>query len=230
MGGPTLVIGAVASFFAKRYLDHSLEKEKALHSKALEEQKGRWTAALEYDKELYAAALEEDRNRYAAAIERQKVGSEKHIYIYKTQFDVEFNAYRELWSKLAKLIDSVAVLVNYSRYSNEAPESLKATKNASAKKADAAFFAANHANNQLIPFIDVHIHELIARHNRLCKDEIDTFFFGIESPKETNENVDYDPQQDYEETKAALASIEQIYEEIGTAIRTRLGSLLVLDE
>lgn len=230
LGGPTVVLGAILGWLGKRYLDSALQDQKARHDETLEDQKRHYAAALEADKSLYAAALEEDKANYAAALERQKSGSEKHIYIYKSQFELEFQAYQELWSKLATLTDGVAVLLNYARYTDDLPASLKKDRTAHAKAADAAFFEANHANNRLMPFIDFSIHKQISAHNRQCKEEIDTFFFAMGNPKVSTENVLYDPQKDYEETKEVLADIKRSYTDIGSAIRDRMASLLVLDE
>jgi hypothetical protein len=231
MGGPAVVIGAAFGWIGKRYLDHALQKEQAWHAEVLEKQKSQYAAALEADKAMYASALEDDKRKYAAALEQQKSGREKHIYVYRSQFEVEFNAYRELWLKLAKLIDGVAVLLNYSPNLLETGDPLKARMNTSAKAADAAFFEANHKNNELRPFIDVNIHQLIGRHNRLCKDEIDTFFFALGAPKKVStETVHYDAEQDRDETKAAFFDIRELYDAIGVAIRTRMASMLVVDE
>lgn len=231
MGGPTVVLGALFAWLGKRYLDRALQRETALNLEHLEKQKSLYAAALETDKAEYAFALEDDKRKYAAALELQKSGQEKRTHVYKAQFEVEFNSYRDLWSALTTLSNAVAVLRNYSPQSLELGDPAKEELRVYAQEADNAFFEANRKNNELSPFIDEEVHHLAVQHNRRCKSEINTFFHAIASPKKrSTPGASYDPEQDYAETKAAFAEISASYNRIGTAIRSRLASMLVIDE
>jgi phage-related minor tail protein len=84
----------------------------------------------------------------------------------KQERQVEKLTDRELWQTLTKLINGVATLINFSPQALEIGDLAKDKMSNYAQVADAAFFEANHKNNELSPFIDVDIHEFIVMHNR----------------------------------------------------------------
>jgi hypothetical protein len=169
--------------------------------------------------------LEAERNQYAVALEGVKSSYDKHVHVYKAQFELEFKTYQEVWAATTTLMDHVARLA--ALYGLSELPSGKGEKRKHAKSADSAFFAAHIkiTNNQ--PFITGEIYKLALAHAVACKREIDEFFGAIDA--EEKGEASYSQKDASREAREAQAKISNQFEELGAAIRSRLASITVID-
>lgn len=92
-GGGALVVG-LSSWLGKVWANRILEDEKFLHQKELEHYKSEMVKRLN----------------------SLNVNNEKALYISKSQYDMEFNIYKDIWAKLFDVIASTKSL--YPIYEN----------------------------------------------------------------------------------------------------------------
>jgi hypothetical protein len=170
--------------------------------------------------------LEAERNQYAIAIENLKSSQEKHIHVYKAQFELEFKTYQDIWAVSATLMDHVARLVNLYHLT-ELPAG-KGEKARCGNEADASFFIALATIHRNQPFIPVGISKRAVNHATACKKEIDSFFGAIHA--EDGGDEDYDQSQALSEAREEVREILAQFTELADCIRGRLGSLLVIDD
>lgn len=170
--------------------------------------------------------LEADKNRYALAQEKRKDSLETHSYVYRSQFELEFKTYQEIWAACTTLMDAVARLASLYQWT-ELPQG-KGEKRRLGKLADAAFFDANLRIHKNRPFIPAAICDQSIRYSVACKKQINEFFGAVDA--EEHNRSDYDQDDALAEAKAELRLVEAQFKELADSIRTRLGSLLVLDE
>ncbi|HXP63910.1 MAG TPA: hypothetical protein VN815_00420 [Steroidobacteraceae bacterium] len=92
LGGATALLGGLATWIGKLWASRMLDREAFERSKELEQIKAQVTEALERSK----AAL-------AAAQARESAELQHRTHVSKTQFDLEFKLYQELWNRIESL-------------------------------------------------------------------------------------------------------------------------------
>ena len=170
--------------------------------------------------------LEAEKSQYATELEVRKDSLEKHSHVYKSQFELEFKTYQEIWAACATLMDRVARLASLYKWT-ELPNG-KGEKRRLGKLADEAFFDANLRIHKNRPFIPAEICDSAIRYTVACKEQINEFFGAIHA--EERNDPDYDQDAARAEAKNELQDVKRQFEELADGIRHRLSSLLVVDE
>jgi hypothetical protein len=174
------------------------------------------SVAHEYDKKLegFKAGLD-------AALEYHRATVQQSLHVAKSQFDMEFASFKELWAEVSKVLELTARLINAHLKSavtgNTNPLRELATE------ADAAFFAAHKKATDVAPFMPADVHAIAKTLNERCKEEIDRYFY-MTKPARTNV-AEFDTKEFHAQQKLAKAALLQDYRALETAIRGRLASL-----
>lgn len=170
-------------------------------------------------------ALAAERHFYASKIEILKGTQEKRVFVYKTQFEVEFKAYRIIWSASAELMDNVARLLTlYQRV--DLPEH-PGTKAGFRDSADDALQGAITRTHRYAPFIYVEVHECAKDFIVAARREVEAFSGALAA--EAMHREDYSPELALREAVEGIAETKNKWLALESAIRERMAVLSVID-
>jgi hypothetical protein len=176
----------------------------------------------EYDRKL-EAFTSELKARADTALEAHKAELEHRTHIVKSQFDMEFNAFKSVWSSQCTLVDATTRLINaYLDFGLDGNE--KVVKE-HATAADTAFFQATKISREMRPFMPDAAYQQSFTVAKRCKEEVDYFFHALQRKAASSQFVEIDEEAARDQTRKNKQAVLQDYESLAATIRMRLESL-----
>jgi hypothetical protein len=166
-----------------------------------------------------------DELKNNSALEERKTVQQKHILVYRAQFEVEFRAYRRIWSTCSDLMDHVARLVHL--YQQVELPGQSGTKAGIRNQADAALQAAITASERQAPFISAEVRDTATVFIAAARAEVEAFSGALAA--EEHRRNDYFPEQAFEEAKAGCAMAKSKWNRLEAVIRDRTTKLSIID-
>ena len=159
------------------------------------------------------------------AQEKERYANEKRVLLYRTQFEVEFQAYQSIWSACAELMDHVARLLTlYDRSDSPDHPGIKAGFR---NQADVAVQAAITSSERYAPFIAAEVMESATTFILAARSEVQAFSGTLAA--EAKKVTDYSPEQALQEAKSGFAETKAKWRLVESSIRKRISVLSVID-
>lgn len=174
------------------------------------------SVAHEYDRKLedFKAGLD-------AALEHHRAAVAQSLHVAKSQFDMEFASFKELWAEVSQVLELTARLINAHLESGVTGNAT--TLREMATQADGAFFAAHKKATEVAPFMPADVHAIAKTLNGRCKEEIDRYFYMTKAARA--DVAEFDTNEFHAQQRVAKAALLKDYRALETAIRRRLATL-----